>query len=174
MLGALVAVRCPSELDPLMLEAGGLWEPSSRRWLIEPRRIGPLVRNLRRVTDPLFRQAGISLDDEDDHLRAAWKGRCRPSGALRQASSMCCSDWWCMPQRSRPAAGYSSEGTWGRLVTFVIGSCLARFGAGAIAAGSPRSIPAETVRAFAAPARTASEQLNQQRLRCELDDRTAR
>ena len=33
-------------------------------WLIEPRRIGPLVRNLRRVTDPLFRQAGISLDDE--------------------------------------------------------------------------------------------------------------
>ena len=88
-------------------------------------------------------------------LRAAWTGRCRPSGALRQASSMCCSDWWCMPQRSRPAAGYSSEGTWGRLVTFVIGSCLARFGAGAIAAGSPRSIPAETVRAFAAPARTA-------------------
>jgi hypothetical protein len=46
-----------------MLKAGGLWEPSSRRWLIEPRRIGPLVRNLRRVTDPLFRQAGISLDD---------------------------------------------------------------------------------------------------------------
>jgi hypothetical protein len=64
MLGALVAVRCPSELDPLMLKAGGLWEPRSRRWLIEPRRIGPLVRNLRRVTDPLFRQAGISLDDE--------------------------------------------------------------------------------------------------------------
>ena len=64
MLGALVAVRCSSELDPLMLEAGGLWEPSSRRGLIEPRRIGPLVRNLRRVTDPLFRQAGISLDDE--------------------------------------------------------------------------------------------------------------
>ena len=30
----------------------------------EPRRIGPLVRKLRRVTDPLFRQAGISLDDE--------------------------------------------------------------------------------------------------------------
>ena len=55
----------------------------------------------------------------------------------------------------RPAAGYASEGTWGRLVTFVIGFCLARFGAGAIAAGLPHSIPAETVRAFAAPTRTA-------------------
>jgi hypothetical protein len=24
---AYVAVRCPSDLEPLMLEAGGLWEP---------------------------------------------------------------------------------------------------------------------------------------------------
>ena len=58
-----VAVRCPSDLDPLMRKAGGLWEAGSRRWLIERRRIGPLIRNLRRVTDPLFRRAGLNLDE---------------------------------------------------------------------------------------------------------------
>ena len=56
------AVRCPSDLDPLMRKAGGLWESGSRRWLINRGRMGPLIRNLRRVTDPLFRRAGISLD----------------------------------------------------------------------------------------------------------------
>jgi hypothetical protein len=61
-LGALVAVRCPHDLDALMQRAGGQWEPGSRRWLIEPRRTGPLIRNLRRATDPLFRQAGMDLD----------------------------------------------------------------------------------------------------------------
>ena len=61
-LGALVAVRCPHDLDPLMQRAGGLWEPGTRRWLIERRRMGPLIRNLRRTTDPLFRRAGINLD----------------------------------------------------------------------------------------------------------------
>jgi hypothetical protein len=60
-LGALVAVRCPSDLDHLIQRAGGLWEPGTRRWLVEPRRIGPLIRPLRRNTDPLFRQAGIDL-----------------------------------------------------------------------------------------------------------------
>ena len=39
------------------------WEPGSRRWLIERRRIGPLVRNLRRATDPLFRRVGMDLDE---------------------------------------------------------------------------------------------------------------
>jgi hypothetical protein len=34
----------------------------ARRWLVEPRRIGPLIRTLLRNTDPLFRQAGIDLD----------------------------------------------------------------------------------------------------------------
>ena len=63
-LGAMIAVRCPSDLDPLMRKAGGLWEPGSRRWLIERRRMGPLIRNLRRTTDPLFRRAGLSLDGE--------------------------------------------------------------------------------------------------------------
>jgi hypothetical protein len=31
-------------------------------WLIERRRIGPVVRALERMTDPLFRQAGLLLD----------------------------------------------------------------------------------------------------------------
>ena len=64
LLGAMVEVRCPQDLDPLMRKAGGMWEPGSRRWLIERRRINPLVRNLRRATDPLFRQAGMDLDGE--------------------------------------------------------------------------------------------------------------
>ena len=41
-----------------MRAAGGLWEPGGRRWLITR----PLMRELRRATDPLFRQAGIDLD----------------------------------------------------------------------------------------------------------------
>jgi hypothetical protein len=41
-----------------MQKAGGLWDPGGRRWLIERKRMKPLIRNLRRVTDPLFRQAG--------------------------------------------------------------------------------------------------------------------
>jgi hypothetical protein len=32
------------------------------RWLIERRRIGPVIRALRRETDLLFRRAGIDLD----------------------------------------------------------------------------------------------------------------
>jgi hypothetical protein len=63
-LGGMIAVRCPSDLDPWMQKAGGLWEPGGRRWLIERRRIGPLIQNLRRNTDPLFRRVGMSLDEE--------------------------------------------------------------------------------------------------------------
>ena len=62
-LGGMVAVRCPHELDSIMRRAGGTWEPGTRRWLIEHRQIGPVLRHLRRTTDPLFRQAGISLDE---------------------------------------------------------------------------------------------------------------
>jgi hypothetical protein len=43
LLGAMVAVRCPSDFAPLMRQAGGQWDPGSRRWL---------VRGLRRATDP--------------------------------------------------------------------------------------------------------------------------
>jgi hypothetical protein len=39
-----------------------MWEPGSRRWLIERRRIGPVIRELLRVTDPLFRRAGLTLE----------------------------------------------------------------------------------------------------------------
>ena len=63
VLGGMIAVRCPSDLDPWMRKAGGLWEPGGRRWLIHRQRIGPLIRNLRRNTDPLFRRAGMSLDE---------------------------------------------------------------------------------------------------------------
>ena len=37
MLGAMVAVRCPQEFADIILRAGGLWEPGSRRWLVERR-----------------------------------------------------------------------------------------------------------------------------------------
>jgi hypothetical protein len=40
-----------------------MWEPGSRRWLIERRRMEPLIRNLRRDTDPLFRRVGMDLDE---------------------------------------------------------------------------------------------------------------
>ena len=64
-LGAMVAVRCPADLVPLVEKAGRTWEPGSRRWLVERRRMGPLIRNLHRATDPLFRRAGIDLDREE-------------------------------------------------------------------------------------------------------------
>ena len=57
-----VAVRCPPEFDELMRLRRGLREAGSHRWLIPRWRINPLVRELRRTTDPLFRQAGIDLD----------------------------------------------------------------------------------------------------------------
>ena len=62
-LGKLVAVRAPRALDPIFRAAGSAWEPGSRRWLIERRRIGPVIRKLRTVTDPLFRRAGVALDE---------------------------------------------------------------------------------------------------------------
>jgi hypothetical protein len=33
-----------------------------RVWLVERRRVGPMMRALERTTDPLFRNAGLSLD----------------------------------------------------------------------------------------------------------------
>jgi hypothetical protein len=61
-LGGMIAVRCPTELVPLVRKAGGIWEPRSRHWLVKRRRMGPLIRHLRRATDPSFRQAGLDLD----------------------------------------------------------------------------------------------------------------
>jgi hypothetical protein len=61
---SILGARSPRDFDRLMKKAGGLWEPGSWRWLIEPRRINPLIRDLRRATDPLFRRAGMDLDGE--------------------------------------------------------------------------------------------------------------
>jgi hypothetical protein len=57
-----VMVRCPRQYDDLMRRAGGTWDPGARQWLIEHRRIGPVIRELEREVDPLFAQAGIQLD----------------------------------------------------------------------------------------------------------------
>ena len=55
VLGAWVTVRCPRELAPLMRQAGGLWDPGGRFWLIHRRRMGPVIRELQRTTAPMFR-----------------------------------------------------------------------------------------------------------------------
>jgi hypothetical protein len=39
----MVAVRCSKELAHIVQRAGGVWEPGSRRWLVERRRVGPLI-----------------------------------------------------------------------------------------------------------------------------------
>jgi hypothetical protein len=46
-----------------MRRAGGVWDPGGGRWIVDPRRIGPVIRELRRTTDPLFGQAGIDLNE---------------------------------------------------------------------------------------------------------------
>jgi hypothetical protein len=61
-LGNQVAVRCPVELAHILRRAGAIWEPGSKRWLVQRRRIGPVIRALERATDPLFRRAGLVLD----------------------------------------------------------------------------------------------------------------
>jgi hypothetical protein len=63
-LGALVAIRCPSDLDGILRRAGGTWEPASRRWLLSPARAAKVVPKLRRSTDTLFRRAGLNLDHD--------------------------------------------------------------------------------------------------------------
>jgi hypothetical protein len=60
-LGKQVAVRCPAELAHILRRAGAVWEPGSRRWLVQRRRIGPVIRALERATDPLFRRVGLVL-----------------------------------------------------------------------------------------------------------------
>jgi hypothetical protein len=59
-----VMVRCPRQYHDLMRRAGGTWDPGARQWLIERRRIGPLIRELERTVDPLFRRVGIKLDQD--------------------------------------------------------------------------------------------------------------
>ena len=47
-LGRMVAVRCLHELTHILQRAGAVWEPGSRRWRVERRRIGPAIRTLDR------------------------------------------------------------------------------------------------------------------------------
>jgi hypothetical protein len=63
-LGALVAIRCPSDLDGILRRAGATWEFGNRRWLLSPARAAKVVPKLCRSTDPLFRRAGLNLDHE--------------------------------------------------------------------------------------------------------------
>lgn len=60
----MIAVRCPHDLDPVDALGRRPVGAGQRRWLIERRRINPLIRTLRRTTDPLFRRAGMSPDAE--------------------------------------------------------------------------------------------------------------
>jgi len=59
-LAAAGCWRWSAPIDELMRRAGGVWEPGARQWLIERRRIGPVIREL--AVDPLFRRVGIHLD----------------------------------------------------------------------------------------------------------------
>ena len=43
-LGRQVAVQCPKELAYILQRAGAVWEPGSRRWLVQHRRIGRTIR----------------------------------------------------------------------------------------------------------------------------------
>ena len=61
-LGHMVAVRCPKEFAHILKRAGGVWEPGSRRWLVDRRRVGSLICALEAATDPLFRRAGLVLE----------------------------------------------------------------------------------------------------------------
>ena len=63
-LAAMIAIRCPHEYDDVMRMAGGeSREAGSRRWLVKRWRINPVLRTLRRTADPLFRRAGLALDE---------------------------------------------------------------------------------------------------------------
>jgi len=64
-LGAWITVQCPQEFNALMLQAGAVWEPGERRWLLRLHRLSPVLRKLRRQTD---RWAG----------RPMWPQRMRP------------------------------------------------------------------------------------------------
>ena len=57
----MVAVRCPRDLAHILRRAGGVWEPGSRRWLVQRRRIGPVIRALEQATGrpPIRRIASV-------------------------------------------------------------------------------------------------------------------
>ena len=46
--GGWITARCPPEYAPLMLKAGGMWDPGARQWCVDPRRIDQVLQELRR------------------------------------------------------------------------------------------------------------------------------
>ena len=62
----MVLVQAPSEFGPLLARAGGAYDKGCRGWWVERRRIGPLIRSLKKRTDPLFRKAGMELVDRPE------------------------------------------------------------------------------------------------------------
>ena len=81
-LGSWVTLRCPREFDGMMRNAGGQRVAGSRRWLIERRRIGPVIRTLERTVDPLFRAAGLLLELTESSIRRRPTGRDEPKPVL--------------------------------------------------------------------------------------------
>jgi hypothetical protein len=108
-MGTWITVQCPREFDTLMMEAGGVWEPGERRWLLRLHRLGPVLRALRREADPLFRHQGINLDADrragQAKVRAeGWQDlvavnrsmicvECGATAQARRRTRRFCSDW---------------------------------------------------------------------------------
>jgi hypothetical protein len=59
MTAVSAAIRRPDA------QGGGVWEPGARQWLIERWRIGPVIRELKRTVDPLFRRVAFTWTDEN-------------------------------------------------------------------------------------------------------------
>jgi hypothetical protein len=62
MLAGMVALHCPQDFVPISEARRSDVRTGSRRWLVDRRRIGPVIRALGKATGPLFRHAGMSLD----------------------------------------------------------------------------------------------------------------
>jgi hypothetical protein len=62
-LGALITVRCPRDFDHLMRQAGGQWDPGSRRWLSSIDESAHFSAHSVGKRNPLNRRAGMSLDE---------------------------------------------------------------------------------------------------------------
>ena len=61
--GRMVAVRCPQDFAHILQRAGGVWEPGSRLLAGGASADRSVIRTLQRATDPLFRRAGLTLDE---------------------------------------------------------------------------------------------------------------
>jgi hypothetical protein len=64
----------PAGVRAADVQAGGVWDPGAWHWLVEPRWIGPVLRELERSVDPLFRRQGSS-----------WAGKGYPARGPRLA-----------------------------------------------------------------------------------------